>query len=100
MEGGRLMVDGGGLMVEEGFVLYCLPGKAWVMGFSYPGTSSRVTYAPLVASSRRYTSLIKRDDAICNVSKLLSHHNSSDSISLTRSNYWTNIEVTCRLAPL
>ena len=40
--------------------MYCLPGKAWALGLSYPGTSSlthgtssRVTYAPLVASSRR-----------------------------------------------
>ena len=33
--------------------MYCLPGKAWALGHSYPGTSSRVTYAPLMASSRR-----------------------------------------------
>ena len=29
-------------MVEDvrGIVLYCLPGKVWALGFSYPGTSS------------------------------------------------------------
>ena len=52
------MVDDGGLRIKAGGGwkrndLYCLPGKAWVMGISYPETSSRVTYAPLVASSRR-----------------------------------------------
>ena len=33
--------------------LYCLPGKVWGDGVLTPETSSRVTYAPLVASSRR-----------------------------------------------
>jgi len=39
--------------LAHSMILYCLPGKVWELRFSYPGTSSRVTYASLVASSRR-----------------------------------------------
>lgn len=41
------MVDDGRGMMEEGFVLYCLPGKVWASWLPYPETSSRVTVASL-----------------------------------------------------
>ena len=37
----------------ESIVLYCLPGKAWALGLSYPWTSSRVYTLRYMASSRR-----------------------------------------------
>ena len=39
--------------LAHSMILYCLPGKAWALGLSYPGTSSRVYTLRYMESSRR-----------------------------------------------